>query len=265
MFKRVISGVIGLTLLIILLLAPNVYIFDIALFLVMSIGLSEFLKTMKVESNPLKLVAFFIMIPQLIFFNNPNVDNLSIYLLILAAFSLIIINNKIENTHYVYLSLMGVILLGFLPAHILKVREMHYGNLLIWLVFIGAWATDTFAYYIGRLIGKHKLTPISPKKTIEGSIGGLLGATLVMYLYGLFISRQYGVPYSMINYVIIGLICGVVSQIGDLSASLLKRTADVKDFGNILPGHGGILDRFDSVLFAAPAVYYYLHFFMRLS
>lgn len=264
MLKRIISGVVGLILLITLLLVPNVYVFNIALFLVMSIGLNEFLNAMKVESTAFKLVGFFIMIPQLIFYKSPNIDNFSIYLLILAAFSLVIISNKVKNLHYVYLSLIGVMLLGFLSAHILRVRDMYFGNLLIWLIFIGAWATDTSAYFVGRTLGKHKLSSISPKKTIEGSIGGILGVIFVMFLYGLFISRQYGVPYSIFNYIILGLICGVVSQIGDLAASLLKRSADAKDFGNIMPGHGGILDRFDSILFTAPAVYYYLHFFVKL-
>lgn len=264
MLKRVISGIIGLILLIVLLLTPNVYIFDVALFLVMLIGLNEFFNAMKVEAISIKLVGFFIMIPQLIFFNSPNIGNFSMFILILAVFSLVIISNKVENIHYVYISLLGIMLLGFMSSHILRVREMHFGNLLIWLVFIGAWATDTFAYFVGRILGKHELTPISPKKTIEGSIGGLLGTTFVMFLYGLFISRQYGVPYSLFNYIIIGLMCGLVSQIGDLAASMLKRSANIKDFGNIMPGHGGILDRFDSILFVAPAVFYYLHFFMRL-
>ena len=117
------------------------------------------------------------------------------------------------------------------------------------------WATDTFAYYVGKGIGKHPLAPrVSPKKTWEGAIGGAAGAVLVAVVLKLTLLAFLPWPHL----VVIALICGVVSQLGDLAESKLKRSVDVKDSGTILPGHGGLLDRFDALILAAPFVYLYL-------
>lgn len=126
-----------------------------------------------------------------------------------------------------------------------------YRMSLYWLIFICSWGCDTCAYTVGMLIGKHKLAPIlSPKKSIEGAIGGVLGAALLGFLYGsFFMKEQAG---------ILALICAVgavLSQIGDLTASAIKRNHDIKDYGHLIPGHGGILDRFDSVIFTAPVIF----------
>ena len=128
----------------------------------------------------------------------------------------------------------------------------------IWLVFIIAWGTDTFAYVFGMLFGKHKLCPsLSPKKTIEGSIGGIIGAIGLTYLY---------IKYLEIDaywaFLLIAFIGSIVAQIGDLTASKIKRVTGIKDFGFIMPGHGGVLDRFDSILFIAPYTYYISKLFL---
>lgn len=124
----------------------------------------------------------------------------------------------------------------------------------IWLVFLTAFGTDIMAYFSGYAFGKHKLCPkISPKKTIEGSIGGTLGSVLFCGLFGYFF-----LPEFITHCMIIGALGGVVSQFGDLTASIFKRKMGIKDYGNLIPGHGGIMDRFDSVLFTAPMVYYYM-------
>src|SRR6056297_387105 len=121
----------------------------------------------------------------------------------------------------------------------------------VWLIFLIAWSTDTFAYFTGLLLGRNKLAPeISPKKTIEGAIGGVLGSALCTFAYAtVFIPQMSSVS------IIFGVFGSIVSQIGDLNASIIKRRNGVKDFGNLIPGHGGILDRFDSILFTAPFVY----------
>ncbi|MCI8598675.1 MAG: phosphatidate cytidylyltransferase [Lachnospiraceae bacterium] len=124
------------------------------------------------------------------------------------------------------------------------------GKLLFFLIFICSWGCDTCAYAVGMLIGKHKLAPVlSPKKSIEGAVGGVVGAALLGYLYGLVLQIPPGVC---------GVLCGVgavVSQIGDLAASAIKRNHNIKDYGHLIPGHGGILDRFDSVIFTAPIIW----------
>ena len=122
------------------------------------------------------------------------------------------------------------------------------------LVLVTAWITDTFAYVVGSLIGKHKLIPeISPKKTVEGSIGGIVFSMIGTMLYGLLISLFTDITPNYIVLAIAGLILSVISQVGDLIASLIKREHNVKDYGSILPGHGGIMDRFDSILSVSTA------------
>ncbi|MDR1815264.1 MAG: phosphatidate cytidylyltransferase, partial [Clostridiales Family XIII bacterium] len=124
----------------------------------------------------------------------------------------------------------------------------------VWVIFLAAFGTDVFAYFIGMLLGSRKLCPsISPKKTVEGAIGGVLGSVLLCGLFGFFF-----LPSGFSDCVALGLLGGVVSQLGDLSASVLKRHIGIKDWGTLIPGHGGVLDRIDSVLFTAPLVFYYL-------
>ena len=127
-------------------------------------------------------------------------------------------------------------------------------NLLLGTLVI-AWATDIFAYLIGKLLGKHKFTKISPNKTIEGTIGGTVGAVISILVYTLILNKFLGMQYLYLQMAIIGLVLSLISQIGDLIASSIKRLVDVKDYGNLIPGHGGMLDRIDSLLFISPFAY----------
>ena len=123
------------------------------------------------------------------------------------------------------------------------------GVYLFLLTFIGAWMTDIFAYFCGMAFGKHKLIPdVSPKKTVEGSIGGIVFCVLGYIIYGLIVSNCFEVDMNIFALGVFGAIISVVSQIGDLAASLIKREYGIKDYGSLFPGHGGVLDRFDSVL-----------------
>ena len=156
----------------------------------------------------------------------------------------------------------------FLLSHIYLVREYTYGKLLVWLAFIAAFGCDTGAYFAGITFGKHKLIPtLSPKKTIEGSIGGIVTATVLALLYGWWLQRSF-----TMDGVNILLLCGLtgffgsfLAQIGDLAASAMKRLTGIKDFGKLIPGHGGVLDRFDSVILTAPAVYYIMLFLIDVQ
>lgn len=134
-------------------------------------------------------------------------------------------------------------------------RRIPFGAYLFGMIFVAAWVTDTMAYFSGRLLGKHKLCPsISPKKTIEGSIGGTVFCALAFLLYGFVVHKIADVTPNYPMLAICGLILSVISQIGDLIASLIKREHGVKDYGKIMPGHGGVMDRFDSILAVAPVL-----------
>ena len=133
-------------------------------------------------------------------------------------------------------------------------RYMENGVYLFLLPFIGAWVSDTFAYFTGRFLGRHKLAPIiSPKKTIEGSIGGIVFAVGVFALYGVILSSRGLIP-NYLALCLAGLFVSILSQIGDLALSLVKREYGIKDYGKLFPGHGGVLDRFDSVIATAPVL-----------
>ena len=161
------------------------------------------------------------------------------------------------------LSMKGAIALFYVTVMlscIYRIRMLSDGAYMVVLVFLSAWGNDTLAYCTGRLIGKHKMSPIlSPKKTVEGAIGGVIGAGLLGCLYGLFAKQFLSVNYNLI--VVFGIVCavgGLISIIGDLGASAIKRNYDIKDYSHLIPGHGGILDRFDSIIFTAPIIYYML-------
>lgn len=127
----------------------------------------------------------------------------------------------------------------------------------MWLIFLSSWGCDTCAYCVGVLIGKHKMAPkLSPKKSVEGGVGGVLGAALLGVLFALAVNRWASADADLLHYALICGAGGMISQIGDLAASAVKRNHDIKDYGTLIPGHGGILDRFDSVIFTAPVIYY---------
>lgn len=138
-------------------------------------------------------------------------------------------------------------------SSLVLLRDLVNGQYIFWLVFIGAWITDTMAYFTGMLFGKHKLIEeVSPKKTVEGAIGGTVFCGISFSLYGYVLSLVTDVKMSLVMLFVAGIISAVVSQFGDLSASIIKRQNKIKDYGKIFPGHGGVMDRFDSIVALAP-------------
>lgn len=159
----------------------------------------------------------------------------------------------IEQAGMAFLSLV-YILWGF--SLMVLLRCINNGEYLFVLPFLGAWVSDTFAYFTGRLFGKHKLIPdVSPKKTVEGAIGGIVFAMAGFALFGFVISLFADVTPNYLALVLLGLPVSLVSIVGDLFMSLVKRRYNVKDYGKLFPGHGGVLDRFDSVLATATVLY----------
>lgn len=176
---------------------------------------------------------------------------LMLYLFALSVFTLgredyRTICSVYATSFYIIASFSSLVILRYLPEGLYNVL----------IVFIGAWVCDVFAYFTGFFFGKHKLIPaVSPKKTVEGSVGGIVFALIAMELYGFVLSRftDLSVNYGVLAF--LGVLLPVISQIGDLFASVVKRTHGVKDYGTLFPGHGGVMDRFDSILaVCAPAM-----------
>nr|WP_092068257.1 phosphatidate cytidylyltransferase [Dendrosporobacter quercicolus]NSL47023.1 CDP-archaeol synthase [Dendrosporobacter quercicolus DSM 1736]SDL73022.1 phosphatidate cytidylyltransferase [Dendrosporobacter quercicolus] len=194
--------------------------------------------------------------------------------MVVLLLTLLTIGKTVFDSHYnivhAAITLLGIVYIGLAFSHLILLRftdhiviassmlgSLSAGTVFIWIAFIGTWANDTVAFFVGSNLGKHKLCPaISPGKTIEGAVGGAAGGIIVIALLGILLK------FSLLHSVMIGLLIGLAAPLGDLAESAIKRFAGVKDSGNILPGHGGILDRFDSIMFVVPVVYYYMQFFI---
>ena len=149
----------------------------------------------------------------------------------------------------------ALVYIPFFAYHMVLIDKTEY-SLFIWIVVIAAFGSDIFAYFTGYFLGKHKMAPnLSPKKTIEGAVGGLAGSSLFSWLFGFIFMRE-----AALVCLVLGLVGGAAGMAGDLTASAFKRKMGIKDYGNLIPGHGGIMDRFDSVIFVAPVVYYAICF-----
>lgn len=152
-------------------------------------------------------------------------------------------------------TLTALVYIVLFSYHIVIIDNTPYPKM-TWLVVIAAFGSDIMAYFTGYFLGKHKMAPnLSPKKTIEGAVGGVVGSAVLCGIFGYFFY-----PTMMVHCMIIGVLGGMVAEAGDLTASMFKRGMGIKDYGHLIPGHGGIMDRFDSVIFVAPAVCYYILF-----
>ncbi len=263
MKTRIITSVFIAIVLAAILLLSNTIAYSIALSVLAVIAANEVLKVYGVDKKYLVSVPAYIVaaaMPTLSFIMTEVMEKapsefiialalvmfvLMLYLFVVAVFA----KGKIE---FASLS-AGFVLVMYITACFSALSVIRYvtdaGMFNLGMVFIGAWISDIFAYFTGRFLGKHKLIPeVSPKKTVEGSIGAIVFTTLLMLLYGWIVSLTTDLTP---NYLVLGLfapILSVVGQIGDLFASLVKRERGVKDYGKLLPGHGGIMDRFDSIL-----------------
>ena len=263
MKTRIVTSVFIAIVLAAILLLSNTIAYSIALSVLAVIAANEVLKVYDVDKKYLVSVPAYIVaaaMPTLSFIMTEVMEKapsefiialalvmfvLMLYLFVVAVFA----KGKIE---FASLS-AGFVLVMYITACFSALSVIRYvteaGMFNLGMVFIGAWISDIFAYFTGRFLGKHKLIPeVSPKKTVEGSIGAIVFTTLLMLLYGWIVSLTTDLTP---NYLVLGLaapVLSVVGQIGDLFASLVKRERGVKDYGKLLPGHGGIMDRFDSIL-----------------
>ena len=256
---RVLSALLGIPLILFVLYFRGLYLyFFIAA--VSLVGLFEYYRAMSninMHTNKMlgyiSVIVYYIMFLLPINFQRPG---LLIAISVMTLFTYEIVTQK-HGIPEISINILGIVYIPFLFSHLLFIEKLKYGNIILWLPFLTAWFTDTFAYFVGVYMGRVKLCPgISPKKTVEGAIGGIIGSVALSILTG-FIMNMLGVDIKIIHFVITGFLCGIASEIGDLSASYIKRYTGIKDFGNLIPGHGGILDRFDSILFTAPIIYYY--------
>lgn len=261
MVTRILSGIIGFPIVAILLIFGNQFIIDMVFSLVAIICLYEFYNSFKVkELKPITWVGYVIALG-ISFIHMFSSDEILFSLKFIIPIVIIIffIQSIITKMKYsiidIAVSLLGILyIVGFI-IFIPMIRGLNDGKFYIWYLLFCSWGADTFAYFTGMAIGKHKFSKISPKKTIEGCFGGIIGATLLCIAYTYFLNKYSGLNLNYMYILIMSAILSILSEIGDLAASSIKRYTGIKDFGNIIPGHGGILDRIDSLIFIAPIMY----------
>jgi phosphatidate cytidylyltransferase len=257
--KRVLTALVGIPLFFLLVLQGSPYLFFLSVLIIALMGQNEFYSLLEGEDTRLQKFTGLLMgalILRGFYYEDFTLILRSIVfslllLLVLRTLSRRDVTHAVKEIAVVFFGIFYVcFLLGYLI--LLRGRE-HDGQAWIFFLFFAVWAGDTGAYYLGRRFGKHKLYPrISPNKTLEGAAGGLFCSLAASVVGKVLLFPEY----SLLHIVLLGGALGVVGQIGDLSESLLKRSSGAKDSGLIFPGHGGVLDRFDSILFASPVLYY---------
>ncbi len=264
MKTRIISAAVALVIAVVILALHKTFVFDLAIAFLVVVALMELFKATKLDK-------FFI-----------QTSICYAYSVLLCVGHIFSVSYKIRYSEIVFGLFIVCMLVSFFRDHekirfnqminmialgyfipfafecLLKMNDLSHGLFMIVITLCGAWLADSGAYFAGTFFGKTKLCPvISPKKTVEGLIGGVLTNGVLMTLVGLI--YDYALKGPSLNYILLficGMLCALLGLVGDLSASLIKRQTGIKDYGNIMPGHGGVMDRFDSVIIVAPFMYY---------
>lgn len=259
MKTRIISALIALPLLFVVLFFKGPLLYAATLILSI-IGLNEFFKPISIEYKPLKGIVYVLTF---IWFAGLYIDiptyyyNFMIAILVFTVLSVVVFSD--HSLTDAALSILAFFYIPFAFSHLVMIAKLD-AQFFIWYPFIIAFITDTFAYFTGKMIGKTPLIPsVSPNKTVEGSVGGVLACVVASGIYAYLFN-----PGFFAFALFLGVIGAILSQIGDLIASRIKRIFEIKDFGKIMPGHGGVLDRFDSIIVTMPLVYYFMMLYQLL-
>ena len=276
--KRLTSGITVFVILLLILLFANTLIMDIFVSLLSIIGVYEYYNCFKKSNKANPNIVYMVIVSLLIVFTHLlhnenylteiNRDSLLVLILMIIPISIIVLmcemvlNHK-KNIIDICTTVFGIV---YIPLELLffsMTREdLNLGRFLVWYIVIASWGSDSCAYLIGKNFGKHHFTEISPNKTIEGCIAGIVGAMIISAFYTIAINNIFNLTISVLTTTIITGILAFIGQIGDLTASSVKRYCDIKDFSELIPGHGGLLDRIDSVILVSPFAYILLYLFV---
>ena len=263
--ERLISGII----LVIIALVTIILGKDVLLVTVVAISVIGFYELAKVYGLQWKLPGICGYIATIGYYALIRMDYKEYIIVFFIAYLIVLMGTyvftfpkfKAEDVMVCFFGMFYVILM---LSYIYQVRMMQDGAYIVWLIFLCSWGCDTCAYLVGVMFGKHKMAPVlSPKKSIEGGIGGVAGAALLGFIYATIFKDKITIDNANIIFPIVCAVGGIISQIGDLTASGIKRNHDIKDYSRLIPGHGGILDRFDSVIITAPIIYYLVAFLTK--
>ena len=257
MLTRILTAIVGIVLFAAIIIAPPIVLY-VALFLLGAWLLIEVYRVMDAKRE-IQVVGIIAEIIMFALFAKGRIGIAFYGAIILFVTAMVLLWKKNNSKEVLPLGMITIFIISAILS--LVMLRANFNIFALLLPFIIAWATDTGAYFTGYFLGKHKLAPeMSPKKTIEGAVGGVLVAVIATVAYGLILYGNFYV-IGMIKYAIAGGVGSIVAQIGDLAASCIKRDFGKKDYGTLLPGHGGLMDRFDSVLFVAPYVLFMIVYF----
>ena len=253
MFKtRLISGIVLVALALLLIITGGNVLLG-ALCVISLIGMFELYRIFKIEKEPAGVAGYIAAIVyylNLLFGFIPDMMMFVLSVLVVLMFIYVFSYPKYK-TEQMLAAFFAVFYVAVMLSFIYLTRALPGGKFHVWLIFLCSWGCDTCAYCVGMLIGKHKMAPVlSPKKSVEGAVGGVAGAALLGVIYA---AATQG---PILEYAVICAVGALISMVGDLAASAIKRNQGIKDYGKLIPGHGGILDRFDSVIFTAPVIYF---------
>lgn len=262
MFKtRLLSGIVLVLIALVTIISGGPILFA-TLLIISLIGMSELYKIFGVNKSGPGMVgyAFAMMYYAAIYLLKEEALMPMFMAFLIALLMVYVFTYPKYKADQIMAAFFGLFYVAVMLSYIFLIRRMpEEGVFLVWLVFLCSWGCDTCAYCVGVLFGKHKMAPVlSPKKSIEGAVGGVVGAALLGTLYALAVNHWGGEDLSPMVVAIVCAVGGLISMVGDLAASAIKRNYEIKDYGKLIPGHGGILDRFDSVIFVAPIIYYLL-------
>lgn len=256
MFKtRLLSGIVLVAVALLTIISGG-YVLFFTLLGISLIGMQELYKAMKVRTDSFNALEIAGYLAAVIYYILMMIDfekygMMGVILAFMIFMFVYVFTYPRFNAEQVMPAFFGVVYVAVMLSFIYLTRNLPDGKFLVWLIFLCSWGCDTCAYCVGMLIGKHKMAPVlSPKKSVEGGIGGVAGAALLGVIYA---AATQG---PMAEYALICAVGALISMVGDLAASAIKRNQGIKDYGKLIPGHGGILDRFDSVIFTAPAIYF---------
>ena len=267
LITRVISALVGFPLVLIIFIFANNVVFSIAISLLTIICLYEYYNGFKInkKANPSSWIGYLASIILLIIHINGKLDiGMSLIYVIFGSILILVVEMLFskgeKNIIDIIVTVFGICYIAIMLSFFNLIYKM--GKIYLWYPLIAAWISDIFAFLIGRKIGKHKLTKVSPNKTIEGSVAGIVSAMIIGLIYTIIVNNVASLSINCSAIMIIVGILSIIGQIGDLAESSIKRYCDIKDFSNLIPGHGGMLDRFDSVIFIVPFAYILLMAFI---
>ena len=259
---RLISGIV-LVAVALLTICSGGWILYGTLTIVSLIGMFELYRAVKVQKqgeNLLAVVGYLGVILHYILLSlgYSEYAMMNLIIVLIAMMFVYVFSYPKYHAEQVMAAFFGVLYVGVMLSYIYQTRMIRDGAFLVWLIFLCSWGCDTCAYCVGMLIGKHKMSPkLSPKKSVEGAIGGVAGAAILGAVYAAAMGGHLeGSGNKVLIYALICAVGALISMVGDLAASAIKRNHDIKDYGKLIPGHGGVLDRFDSVIFTAPVIYF---------